>query len=54
MTEQHTLLWEPGLGAAPLPPLVDLSGVTQEEQPHVLLNLYRNCVDPLLASFLTL
>src|SRR5215471_3362349 len=39
MTEQHTLLWEPGSSAAPLPPLVDLSGVTQEEQPMV--SLYR-------------
>src|SRR5258708_14734925 len=39
MTEQRTLLWEPGSGAAPLPPLVDLSGVTQEEQP--LVSLYR-------------
>ncbi len=39
MTEQHTLLWESGPSAAPLPPLVDLSGVTQEEQPHV--SLYR-------------
>ncbi len=39
MTEQHTLLWEPGPSAAPLPPLVDLSGVTQEEQP--LVSLYR-------------
>jgi cytochrome P450 len=37
MTEQHTLLWEPGPSAAPLPPLVDLSGVTQEEQPQVAL-----------------
>jgi cytochrome P450 len=39
MTEQHTLLWESGQSAAPLPPLVDLSGVTQEEQPYV--SLYR-------------
>src|SRR5215831_3397310 len=39
MTEQHTLLWEPGTGAAPLPPLADLSGVIQEEQP--LVSLYR-------------
>ncbi len=39
MTEQHTILWERGPSAAPLPPLVDLSGVTQEEQPHV--SLYR-------------
>ena len=39
MTEQHTLLWEPGSGAAPLPPLVDPSDVTQEEQP--LVSLYR-------------
>ena len=37
MTEQRTLLWEPGSGAAPLPPLVDPSGVTQEEQPLVAL-----------------
>jgi cytochrome P450 len=37
MSEQQTLLWEPGSGAAPLPPLVDPSGVTQEEQPLVLL-----------------
>ncbi len=39
MTEQHTLLWESGPSAAPLPPLVDLAGVTQEEQPNV--SLYR-------------
>src|SRR5258708_21916426 len=39
MTKQHTLLWESGQSAAPLPPLVDLSGVTQEEQPNV--SLYR-------------
>jgi len=39
MTEQQTLPWEPGASAAPLPPLVDLSGVTQEEQP--LVALYR-------------
>jgi hypothetical protein len=39
MTEQHTLLWEPGSGGAPLPSLVDLSGVIQEEQP--LVSLYR-------------
>ena len=39
MTEQHTLLWESGPSAAPLPPLVVLSGVTQEEQPNV--SLYR-------------
>src|SRR5712691_5635073 len=39
MTEQHTLLWEPGASAAPLPPLADLSRVTQEEQP--LVALYR-------------
>ncbi len=26
MTEQHTLLWESGPSAAPLPPLVDLLG----------------------------
>ena len=39
MSEQHMLLWEPGSGAAPLPPLVDLSGVAQEEQPMV--SLYR-------------
>src|SRR5258708_33203113 len=39
MTEQQTLLWEPGANAAPLPPLVDPSGVTQEEQP--LVSLYR-------------
>src|SRR5260221_5359967 len=37
MTEQQTLLWERGPSAAPLPPLVDLSGVTQGEQPHVPL-----------------
>src|SRR6266566_732422 len=37
MTKQHTLLWESGQSAAPLPPLVDLSGVTQEEQPNVAL-----------------
>jgi cytochrome P450 len=39
MTEQHTLLWEPGASAAPLPPLVDPSGMTQQEQP--LVSLYR-------------
>jgi len=39
MTEQQTLLWERGPSAAPLPPLVDSSGGTQEEQPHV--SLYR-------------
>jgi len=39
MTEQYTLLWESGPSSAPLPPLVDLSGVTQEEQPNV--SLYR-------------
>src|SRR5215471_17304641 len=39
MTDQHTLLWEPGASVAPLPPLVDLSGVRQEEQP--LVSLYR-------------
>jgi len=39
MTEQHTLLWEPGASAAPLPPLADYSRVTQEEQP--LVSLYR-------------
>jgi len=39
MTEQHTLLWEPGAGTAPLPPLADPSRVTQEEQP--LVALYR-------------
>jgi cytochrome P450 len=39
MTEQQTLLWERGPSAAPLPPLVDSSEVTQEEQPHV--SLYR-------------
>jgi len=39
MTEQPTLLWESGQSAAPLPPLVDLSDVTQEEQPMV--SLYR-------------
>jgi len=39
MTEQQTLPWEPGASAAPLPPLVDLSRVTQEEQP--LVALYR-------------
>jgi len=37
MTEQQTLLWEPGASAAPLPPLVDPSRVTQEEQPLVSL-----------------
>jgi ubiquinone/menaquinone biosynthesis C-methylase UbiE len=43
MTEQQkTLLWESGSSAAPLPPLVDLSGVTQEEQP-----LVRRRFDPL-------
>jgi cytochrome P450 len=40
MTEQHTLLWEHGAGTPPLPPLVDLSRVTQEEQP--LVALYRS------------
>ncbi len=39
MTEQHTLLWESGPSAAPLPPLVDLAGVTQQEQLNV--SLYR-------------
>jgi cytochrome P450 len=39
MTEQHTLLWEPGSSAAPLPPLVDFARVMQEEQP--LVSLYR-------------
>ena len=39
MTEQHTLLWEPGATAAPLPPLADLAAVTQEEQPLVALYL---------------
>ena len=39
MTEQHTLLWESGPSSAPLPQLVDLSGVAQEEQP--LVALYR-------------
>jgi cytochrome P450 len=39
MTGQHTLLWTSGQNAAPLPPLVDLSGVTQQEQPDV--SLYR-------------
>jgi len=39
MTERHTLLWETSSGAAPLPPLADPSGVTQEEQP--LVSLYR-------------
>lgn len=39
MTELHTLLWEPGPSAAPLPPLADFSGVSQEEQPYV--SLYR-------------
>jgi cytochrome P450 len=39
MTEQHTLLWECGQSAAPLPPLVELAGVTQQEQPNV--SLYR-------------
>ncbi len=37
MTEQQALLWKPGASAAPLPPLVDLSNVMQEEQPYVLL-----------------
>jgi len=37
MTEQHTLLWEPGASAAPLPPLADYSRVTPEEQPMVAL-----------------
>src|SRR5579859_3638595 len=37
MTEQQTLLWERGPSTAPLPPLVDSSGVTQEEQPNVSL-----------------
>src|SRR5260221_2686574 len=39
MTEQHTLLWESGQRSAPLPPLVDPSGVALEEQP--LVALYR-------------
>ncbi len=39
MNEQHTLLWEGGPGAAPLPPLADFSSVAQEEQP--LVSLYR-------------
>jgi cytochrome P450 len=39
MAEQHTLLWEPGPSSAPLPPLADLPGVAQEEQP--LVALYR-------------
>lgn len=39
MNEQHTLHWEPGASAAPLPPLVDLSEVIQDEQPMV--SLYR-------------
>src|SRR5260221_11252983 len=39
MTEQHTPLWESGQRSAPLPPLVDPSGVAQEEQP--LVALYR-------------
>ncbi len=39
MTEQHTLPWESGQSAAPLPPLVDLSDMAQEEQP--LVSLYR-------------
>ena len=42
MTEQHTLLWESGPSAAPLPPLVDLSRVTQEEQPLVWLYEYKD------------
>jgi len=37
MTEQHTLQWESGQSAAPLPPLVDPSDVAQEEQPLVSL-----------------
>jgi hypothetical protein len=37
MTEQQTLPWEPGASAAPLPPLVDPSRVTQEVQPLVAL-----------------
>ncbi len=37
MTEQHTLLWESGPSSAPLPPLVDPSYVTPEEQPQVAL-----------------
>jgi cytochrome P450 len=37
MTEQHTLLWEPGASAAPLPPPADYALVTQEEQPMVAL-----------------
>src|SRR5215467_12808752 len=40
MTEQHTLLWEPGAGTAPLPPLADPSAVTQKEQP--LVAFYRS------------
>ena len=39
MAEQHTLLWESGSSSAPLPPLVDPSYVTPEEQP--LVALYR-------------
>jgi cytochrome P450 len=39
MTEQQTLLWEPGANAAPLPPLADVAAVTREEQP--LVALYR-------------
>jgi cytochrome P450 len=39
MTEQHTLLWEPGASAAPLPPLADYARVAREEQP--LVSLYR-------------
>ena len=39
MTEQHTLLWEPGASAAPLPPLADSARVAREEQP--LVSLYR-------------
>ena len=39
MAEQRTLLWEPGPGSAPLPPLADLPGVAHEEQP--LVALYR-------------
>lgn len=37
MTEQQTLLWEPGANAAPLPPLADLAAVAREEQPMVAL-----------------
>src|SRR5215471_12009505 len=37
MTEQQTLLWEPGASTAPLPPLAGLTAVTREEQPMVAL-----------------